>query len=355
MAEKKATPKKLSAANTKQEMLDAYQSLLEEMKEKKEIEAKPEERREEKKVREALESAGKLTAEGVIRRINDLKVDIGKTLSQISDSLEEEVRRFENLQTAVSAREMEIRDLYQIEQSSGTLTALIEAQNRKKAEYEENMSERKAELEGEIEQLRDRWENEKAERERETKEWNVIEKKRREREREEFQYTFERDKKQITDQLEDEKARLEKEIQLRREELGKTLQDREKNITEKETELAELRKRADSFPKELENTVNGAVKEISDRLKMEAKNREELMKASFEGERNVLNTKISALEKTVKEQTDSLMKLNQQLEKAYQKIEDVAVKTIEGSSQFKAYGELQQLLADHIRKPASEK
>lgn len=355
MAEKKTPAKKLSTANTKQEMLEAYGTLLDELKEKSDLQVKPEERREEKKVREAVAAAEQLTAEGVVRRINDLKIDIGKMLSQVADGLEGEVRRLEGLQKAVAARDAEIRELYEIEQSAGTLAALIEAQNRKRADYEEDMAERKAALQGEIEALRDQLESEKAERDREAKEWAAAEKKRRDREREDFQYGFERDKKQIMDRMEDEKARLEKEIQLRQEELGKILQEREKKVVEKESELAELRKRTEVFPKELETAVGSAVKELAERLKGEAKGREELMKATFDGERNVLTTKIASLEKTVKEQADQLAKLNQQLEKAYQKVEDVAVKTIEGSSQAKAYGELQQLIADQFRKPSGDK
>jgi len=355
MAEKKTAGRKLGTTNTNQEMLDAYNTLLDELKEKSDVPVKPEERREEKKVREATAAAEQLTAEGVVRRINDLKIDIGKMLSQVADGLEGEVRRLEGLQKAVVARESEIRELYDIEQSAGTLAALIEAQNCKRAEFEEDMAERKAALQGEVEALREQLDSEKAERDREAKEWAATEKKRRDREREDFQYGFERDKKQIMDRMEDEKSRLEKEIQLRQEELSKILQEREKKVAEKESELAELRKRAEAFPKELENAVGSAVKELAEKLKGEAKSREELMKAAFDGERNVLTTKIASLEKTVKEQADQLGKLNQQLEKAYQKIEDVAMKTIEGSSQAKAYGELQQLLADQFRKPSSEK
>ncbi len=56
-------------------------------------------------------------------------------------------------------------------------------------------------------------------------------------------------------------------------------------------------------PKEMETAINKAVKETTERLNLEAKNREELMKKEFIGEKNVLTTRIESLEKTAKEQS----------------------------------------------------
>ena len=150
------------------------------------------------------------------------------------------------------------------------------------------MAREREELEGEIESQRAEWEQEKKAREAELKERDATEKKARDREREDFTYAFKRDQQAIKDKLNDEKAALEKEIKLKRETADKDLAEREKAIAERERELAELRSKAAAFPKELENAVNQAVKEISDKLKLEAKNREDLARKEFEGERNVL-------------------------------------------------------------------
>ncbi len=355
MAEKKTTPKKISQASTKQELLDAYNTLLQEIQEDRQAELKPDTQREEKKVKEALDAAEALSAEGVSKQISSLKMDVGKMLTGIADSLEAELGRLDQLKKAIAYKEEEIRDLYQIDKNAASLAALIEAQNRRRNEFEEEMACRKAELEGEIASLRARWEEDKQARDQEAKAWASAEKQRRDREREEFLYAFEREKKLANDKYEDEKATLDKEIRERREELEKTLVDREKAVAEKEAELAELRKRAAAFPKELEAAVAQAVKEVSNRLQAEAKAREDLLKKEFEGERNVFTTRIASLEKTGKEQADQLTKLAGQLEKAYQKIEDVAVKTIEGSAQTRAYANLQQLVADQLKKQAPEK
>ena len=98
-----------------------------------------------------------------------------------------------------------------------------------------------------------------------------------------------------------------------------------------------------------------AIKETTEKLNLEAKNREELQKREFIGERNVLTTRIESLEKMVKEQSEQITKLTQQLEKAYQQVQDIAVKTIEGSSNIKSFANLQQWVSEQMRKSPQEK
>jgi predicted RNase H-like nuclease (RuvC/YqgF family) len=80
-----------------------------------------------------------------------------------------------------------------------------------------------------------------------------------------------------------------------------------------------------------------------------------LLTREFDGERNVLNTRISSLEKTVEQQTAQLIKLSQQLETAYQKVQDIALKAVEGSATVKSVAGLQQLMNEQMRKPTQEK
>jgi hypothetical protein len=45
----------------------------------------------------------------------------------------------------------------------------------------------------------------------------------------------------------------------------------------------------------------------------------------------------------------------QQLEKAYQQVQEIAVKTIEGSSTVKSFANLQQWIFEQTKKQSSEK
>jgi len=355
MAEKPSPSKKITPTSTKQEMLDAYQALSRQLEERRAAELAPERRSEEKAVQEAVKVAGAVEPEAIDRDIGALKAEIGKVLTDLSDRLAAESNRFRNVQKAVQSKEGEIKDLYGIEKNAVSLAALIEAQNEKRNEFEAQMAREREEFETEIAFLRAEWEKEKKAHDIESKERDLVEKKARDRERDEFTYAFKRDQQAIKDKLNDEKMSLEKEIKLRRETAEKDLNEREKALAAKEREFAELRTRVTTFPKELEMAVTAAVKDVSERLKLEAKNREDLLRKEFEGERNVLAAKNEGFEKSNKDLLAANMKLAQQMEAAYQKVQDIAEKTVEGISQAKSLGELQKLLVEQGRKGQGEK
>jgi hypothetical protein len=355
MEEKKFQPKKLSVSNTKQEMLEAYNTVLKQLETQREAELKPEKRLEEKKAKEVIQVAESLSSEGVAKEISNLKIETSKMLAQISDRLEEEVNKFRAIQSAISLKEKELQELYEIEKSAIALAALIESQNQKRESFESEMSEKKETLSQEIEALRAEREKEKNDYEAEIKERDIAEKKRRDREKEEYDYSFKREQKIAKDKFEDEKAKSEKEIQVKRVQMENELKEREKAIADHEGELNELRKKVTAFPKEMEMAIAKAIKETTEKLTLEAKNREELQKREFVGEKNVLTTRIESLEKIAKEQNEQIAKLSQQLEKAYQQVQEIAVKTIEGSSTVKSFANLQQWISEQTRKSSQEK
>jgi len=347
--------KKLTLTSTKQEMLQAYNTLLKELEARQAGELKPEKKIEEKKNREAVQVAESLTAEGVGKEIAALKMEIGKTLTGISDRLEGEVGRFVAIRNAIGAKEKELAELYEIERSAMSLAALIEAQNQKRQEFASEMEEKKESLRQDIEATRTASEKEQDEHDAAVKERDAAEKKRQIREKEEFDYAFKREQQTAADRFAYEKAKLEKDLKDKKEQMEQELSAREAAVAAKEAELNDLRKQAAQHPKELETSVARAVKETSDRLLMAAKSREDLLMKEAEGESNVFKARIELLEKTTKEQSERITALTKQLEAAYQKVQDIAVKTVEGASNSKSVASLQQLLGEQIRKQSPDK
>ncbi len=158
------------------------------------------------------------------------------------------------------------------------------------------------------------------------------------REKEEHDYLFKREKEQKTQELKDAIAALEKELEARREAVEKALAEKENDllnrdvaVSERERAMTELQKRVDGFPTEMDAAVARAVKETVDRMKAEAKAREELLAKGYEGERNVLKTKIESLEKMVAAQTAQIDTLTRQIDNACGKVQDIAVQAVSGS------------------------
>jgi len=355
MTDEKFQPKKLSMTNTKKQMIEAYNALLKQLEEKRASELKPERKLEEKKTREVVETAKTLSTEGVVKGINSLKIEINTALAQISDKLEAEVNKFQSIQKAIEGKEQEFQEVYEIERRAATLAALIETQNQKQLEFESEMASRKEELDREIKGIRVTWEKEKKDHEAQIIDRDSEEKKRRVREKEEFSYGFRREQQLAKDKFEDEKAKLEKELQLKKEQMEKELTEREKAVSHRENELQELQEKVGAFSGEIKAAVDAAVRDATEKAKAEAANKLELLKKGFDGERNVLNTRIASLEKTVEEQNAQRIKLSQQLEMSYQKVQDISLKAVEGSATVKSVSGLQQLMSEQTRKANQER
>ncbi len=266
-----------------------------------------------------------------------------------------EVARFKAVQKAVEVKERDLQELYDIDKAAASLAALIEAQNQKRQAFEAELTTQTDRLAREIETTRAEWEKGKKVRELETRERDAIEKKTREREKEEFAYLLTREQQTVRDKLNDEKAALERDILTKREAATKELAEHEKAVAAQEKEMADLRQRMAAIPKELESAVDWAVKETGERLKADANSREELLRKEFEGDRNVAAARIEALEKIAKDFSDQNAKLAKQLEAAYQKVQEIAEKAIERSAQAKSLADLQKLLAEQTQKAPAER
>lgn len=355
MATKPAASKKLSPSNTKQEMLAAYGEIVKQLEEQKQADEKPEEKIERRMTAEAVKVAEELSTEGVVKQVGELRSTIGRLLSQVSSQLEEQVDRYAQISKAITFKEKELAEIYEIQKSALSLAALLEAQQTKREEFESEMQRRKEELTSEIDATRAEWQEEGKQYEAEIKERDSTEAKRRKREDEEYRYAFAREQQLAKDKLADGQARLEREFAVRKETMEKDLAERERQIAGREQELAELRARVDSLAKDLDAAVQKAIKETTARLQADFQAREELLKRDYAGERNVFTTRIQALEKTVSEQADQIARLSLQTEKAYAQVQDIAVKALEGPASFKSFAAFQPVMPEQPRRPQPEK
>ncbi|HEX4797644.1 MAG TPA: hypothetical protein VH370_27870 [Humisphaera sp.] len=346
MAEK-ATPRKKPA---RQQMLEGLAESEKSVTERRETQAKPEEKLESRATVEAVAAADELAERGVVQAIGELKSNIGRMLSGLSDRLEEQVARYVQIQRAIAAKDKELKEIYEIQRSASTLTAMIELQDRQRDQQAREAEQEKVELQEAIEQTRLAWEQERKQRDAEAKERETAEQKRREREKEEYRYSQSREQQQARDQFADEMGNAKKEWADHQAQAEKELADRIQQIKAREEESGALRQRVEAFPKELEAAVAKAVKEVTARLQQESASREELAKREFAGERNVLTTRITSLEQIVKEQSERITGLLHQVEKGYGQVQEIAVRAIEGSASSKQLVNLQQMLADQARK-----
>ncbi len=333
----------VSMANTKKEMLQAYQRLLKELEAKRKAEMKPEEAVAQRKRTKAVEVSDATVSGGIVNQIAFLKTEIGKTLNELADRLEEETAKYAQVKLAVEAAESDLREIYDIEKAAASLAALLEAQRQEKEQFETKIAAQREALEEEVathreafdyevKTQREEWKKEKAEYQASVKEQEAGDKKQRQREQEDWKYQFERDRQAAEEERQRELERLDREIQLKKEHLERVLADREQALASAEAELQALRTRSEQFPAELDQAVSEAVKQTTSRLEAERKYATDLLEKEFAGQRNVLSSRIESMEQTIEKQAEQIAKLSGQLEHSYGQIQDIAVKAIEGSS-----------------------
>lgn len=347
MSDKKtAEPEKISMTNTKKEMLAAYNSLLQTMKEKEREELNPRKNAEEKRAEQAVKTADEFSTEGVINKVSDLRNSISKMLGSLTDQLDTEVTKYSKIKEAVDVKQKELSEMFEIEKSAQSLAALIEAYNQKKAEMDTEIARQKHELEKEIQEQREEWENEKVDVEVSRKQAQDEEKKKQQRVTEEFEYEFNRRKKLAEDEFVDRKRKQETELRIKKEETERALEEREKNVSGQEKELADLKKQVEQFPVKLQTEIDKAVKEALKNASVESAHNEQILRTEFNGERKALEAQVQNLQETLKEKNQQNVRMAEQLEKAYAKVEDIAGKSIEGASSKSLVTELQNILKD---------
>ena len=316
---------------------------------RKEAEAKPEERIAAKAVSEAVAVADALSSEGVVRLIGELKSTMARTLTQLSDRLEEEIGKYSRICRAIAAKESELKEIYEIQRSASTLLAFLETHQRQQEEMERDFQAEKEQLDREIETTRAEWEKERKQHEQEIKERDAAEQKRRQRELEEYKYSFAREQQLARDQSGDESGRGPKGMGRAQSRnwnaSGASGKGRWPRASRNWPNFAPCRRicaRVEGWRPSVRRPTPSRSAE------QQHKAAEELLRRELEGEKNVLATKIAALERTVQEQAEQLSRLEQQAEKAYAQVQEIAVRAIEGSASAKQLAHLQQLLADQV-------
>ncbi len=325
----------VNMSNTKKELLDAYEAAKAENDHIQQQLLSAEEARRKAEKLAAVKTAEAQASGDPVRRLQDLRAEIGRELMDIAQRYETEINTFKQVQQAISNKQSELEELYGIETAVGDLAALIAAQQVRKDEFAAEMSRRKLDLEMEIKEGQEAWAEERAQHAAEIKEAAEELKKKRQREQDDYDYTLKREREQRRNQLADEMAALEKEISLKRAQFEAETEAREKNLAEREqavagneAEMAQLRSQIAMLQDEMETKVKEATVQTTKRLEMDFSKARDLMQARFDGEKNVMLGKIEALEAMVASQREQLVSLAEKQEKAYEKVQDIANRAV---------------------------
>ncbi|HAR62890.1 MAG: hypothetical protein DKM50_04880 [Candidatus Margulisiibacteriota bacterium] len=332
--------KEITVKSTKNEVMDAYNELLEKVKNQKVIDVKTEKIKEEDK--EIIKNATSLSSEKIIKGLAENKLEIAKYFDTLEDRLVNESKKLSDLQHAIEIEKKYLEEIYQIKTNVDSLEALFRAQKEKKETFEAEIEEKKALFDNDLSQKKQQWKKEQDDYENAKKEKESLTKKEREREEEEFNYNLQLKRKKEKDEYEAKKATLEKELIQKKEQVEKQLSDRESFIAGKEQDLVSLKDQVEQFPIRLDQAIKDTEKNTLEKIELKYKHNAELSAKEIEGERKLNKQQIVSLEAKIKEQDEVIKQLRQKTDECGIQVQNIAVKAIEGASAQRVYRSVQE-------------
>ena len=320
----------ITPKSTKNEILDAYESLLKTVKEQKR--EAPQKVQEEQQNRQIVKKSGELSNEQIIKDIANQKISISSALDKVADLMVEKFREFSQLQDAISIQQAQVKELYQISVQTESLEALIAAHKDQKLKFESDMAASRSSFETDLTTRKESWKAEQALYEKNRKEQDEQVKKDRKREEEEYQYNQKITRKKEEDAYAEKKQKLDRDLIEKKASFEKEIAVREARIESAEVELADLRQRAAQFTGQLDQAVKQAEKLLKEKMEMEFKHQSEMAGQKAESEQKLKDQMIVSLRDKIKEQDLLIRHLTEKTTSAEASMKEIAIKALDSST-----------------------
>ena len=330
----------ISEKSKKNEILAAYQELLEQIGQNKQESHQEEKKKQQEK--ETVISASTMAPDRIVKNLAEVKVSISQALDMLEQRLTEEYRRLSDLQSAIKIETARLEEIHEITLNADSLAALLLAQKEYKIRFEEEMMASKIQFEDQVTETKTAWAKEQERMQLEQKELKEAIKKARTRDEEEYNYALQLERKKDLDTYDAQKFALEKELAERKEQAYKEFAEREASIQSQENELKEMRVRVEQFPRELEKALREMEKATKEQLERTYKFQMDLSAKEIEGERKLSQQIISSLQSKINEQENYIKQLTQKTDEATNQVQNIALKALESSSNMRFMGSFEE-------------
>ena len=301
-----------SLKNTKQEILDAYENAMEQLAQK------------DAQSQQSLSFGSSVASiktkpfdpqspQEIITKFGELKLGINKVLGNLVDDLTLQSQLLDDTKLELEIAKKELEENYKIKQTATTLQNLLDLNNAKKAE-----------LQNETEILEKELELRQSQKTKEQKEQEEVLKLNRKREQEEFDYNLKQSRKKEEDEYETKQL-----IKI------KDLEIRENSLIESEKELLDLRHLSSEFDSCLQSEVQKAIEKSASETQKDLEIGYNLKQKDVEMQSQLALMTIENQQKSISQLESEVGDLKKQLIIATQQVKDIAVKVIESNSNEK--------------------
>lgn len=355
----------ITSKNTKQEILDAYNSLS---REHRKLQKEHEDLQKQKggaapapaaaapaaAAPSAVKAAGDVAS--IVSGLTTLRASLGGSASALQQRLTAEATRLSGLRQQAGEILTNLRELHQIEDvQSDTLGELITTHKTQAESFQRDLSERTTALNDALSAQREAWEKEQEEHRRAIKERDAELKKQRQREAAEFDYSLKLRRKLDEEAWQQSQAAFEAGFKEQREAKQRAWAQGEEALAVREKEYADLKAQVAAFPAERDADLKRAREEGANIGKRQARIKADLVAKDNEGKRRVFEHRISALDGTIATQTALIADLTTQLRTAQKQAQELAVKAIEGASNESSFVAIKEIALEQAKNAQKSK
>jgi len=277
-----------------------------------------------------LDAVKTITADTVVNEIGKLQVGLQGTLANLSSVITSKIEQMNQVDQAIALKKDTLKTLHDVEAEVISLDDI-----RTKRETEDQDWARR------FEDRKKLWKEEEDER---TKKWM--------RDREQHDYNFEINKRNVFDHFDAEMKQKRKDEDNKAELLAKNWKDREDFLAAREKELADLK----TFTASMEDRVKAEVAKAEAITKNVVTKHYEhqiaLMQKDAEAEKNMENTKGQAAATTIAGLQSQIKSLNDQLEKARTDAREVTAQALQSASHRQVAEALQRVV--DVKEPSAK-
>lgn len=319
--------------DSKTKILQSFQQILAERKKiASKVETKEEEA-EKAKNKELLEVASTYTIDTIVKGLADLQLDFGTIINGLSDKLNTESSKLDELRKAIAIETQHQQQLQQIRIVADALHILTQEHQEKLHTLEEYATVQREIIAKDTLEKRKAWQKEQADFETALQEENTLITNTRQKEEADYQYTLERQRKIEVDNYEEAKRKLERELQESTREKEKNWVDREKFLTDHQAEFAENQKKAETFEEELKQAYTKAKEEAIQEVTREAKVKADLFEKEWESSKQGYELRVQSLEQTIEKQSQQIAEISAQLQATMKQAQDLAMKAFSSNKE----------------------
>jgi hypothetical protein len=315
--------------DSKTMILGAFQSILAERRQTASRVATKEEEAEQTQNQKVLTAVAQYTTDNIVRGLADLQLEFGSIVGDLSTRLSTETTKLDELKRAIAVETQRLQTLQKTRVVADALYLLTQEHQENLRLLEQRLTNERETLNKEMTEMRKVWQREQTE--SDTALDDVMQRLSRERERQEADYDYdtERSRKIATDEYEQTKRQIERQIQ-------ETAQGKEKDWAEREqvlaahgTLLAQYQAQVAGFPAALEEAIKKSREEGIRDANQDAKVKADLFAKEWEAIEQGYQFQIQSLEAKIQRQSEQIADISTQLQAATRQAQELAMRAFQ--------------------------